>query len=246
MKWRSLIIISWGALAFAALPVVELKPKAQAQELSRVETSIPYEKIKHLVPRLHFYSNDEWKSMPVVKAIEDDLLIAAPGINIKSSSSIPEGVSQAYIYDSWKDIRDKKRGIRGVHAQLVATAVRVSDNVLRITRIHSDFSKKSARISFKPPKTPPARINPARPESPVEGVILYSENGADIVGQLTWVMISGGADKGRKIGDSMVVLAKNGFVEEKGKLLLTNIFNQVSYGVITSSTDAIHLRDTVQ
>ena len=247
------------------LTVERVEPQVRELPLEAAIPTIPADAINQFLNRPRVLPLEELESAPYIVGNYEGRLISAEGDDVFARGFPDEG-PQARRYnvvrpgDPLNDPRTGELlGYEAIHAG--QGVVRQLGDPVKVSLVDSEREILSGDRLFPSDQDPAqARYLPKEPDEPVEGQIIALFDAISQVGSKQVVVINLGARAGMEPGHVLGIRQSGGTVrdayaedpeevtlppQDVGTLMVFKVFDRVSYGLIMTSTRAIHLHDTV-
>lgn len=248
------------------LTVERLEPEVREIPLDRAIPTIPADAIRQFLNQPSVLPKEELDSAPYIVGNYEGRLISAEGDDV-FARGFPEAGPQARQYNVLRPgeaLTDPDTGELLGYEAIYAGQGRVTEggDPVKIALTHS------TREILRGDRLFPTRQNTARtgflpkaPDERVSGKIIALFDAISQVGAQQVVVVNLGARSGMETGHVLGIRQSGGSVtdpygdeeteqvdlppQEVGSLLIFEVFDKVSYGLIMDSTRAIHLYDVV-
>ncbi len=238
----------------------KLHPKKRSSKNIAPIPIIPLSKIKPFLDQSMVLNKhcDEDSSIPTIKALKGEHLVIGEGdMAYAAPIDYPIG-SILMVYRNGKDlIRPQTNKYLGTEAQVIGEAevVKISSNqvgTLKIIKSYREMAVGDLLRAVSNRQIHPYFL-PKKPSNKAlaKGEIIDVIDGVSQIGQYQIVTVTGGKDKFRRPGEVLAILhqAQDASVtlpkENAGQLLIFNVFDKVSYGLVVKATQPIYLLDSV-
>jgi len=232
-----------------------------AQEAIKV---IPIEAIESFLTSPRIVSKKDLKMAPYVVDFAKEHLLAGAGDRIYVRSiSQNKGLNFTVVREGNEFLQTESNETLGYEAIYLADAVleKTGDPAtLEITNSRSVIRKGDKLL---PSEGGQIALNffPKTPDVQIKGEIISVLDGVSQLGQHNIVAINKGSSEGLKPGHTLKIMKRGKTIndsygelrnekinlpnEEAGVLMIFRAFNKISYGIIMTAVDAIHINDYV-
>lgn len=246
--------------------IIKLKPRMLKLPAERAIPTIPLEVIAPFLNDSRVITQAEVNCAPRVVALEEDHLVVGTGDYIYVSGlneHVPDKFFTVFkVSKTYVDPKTKKSlGIEGLH--LGKAQLEVGGDPARLSMISvNEAISVGDRITFMLKETIDPYFVPTLPQGLAKGQIISIFGGLSQMGQYQVVVITGGKDKQRTVGDVLGIYQYKkdtpktlSFSRKKtlafpglrvGTLIVFRVFDQVSYGLVVDASRAIYLQDAVE
>lgn len=252
-----------------------LEPRLRSTPLENAIPTIPYSAIAAFLARPTVLTSEQISHAPYVLAFRDRHEIAGSGNEVYVRNlSAGENARFAVVHVA-TPLRDPDDGkVVGYEGIYTATALvqRGGDPAKALLIDPARETLRGDRLLSTDVSETPVNFAMRAPASPVKGRIIDVVGGVDLVGQYEVVVINRGRRHGLEPGNVLAVDQAGDVVhdvyrggrnigstvgtafapkvrlpdERSGTLLVFKVFDRVSYGLILSATNTIHVADVVR
>ena len=240
--------------------VVKLSPQIRSQPIDTPIPAIPLDAIASFLTDTRIVTPEEIEQAPYVLEGEDGRIITGAGDRVYARGKKP--ADQVGIFRRSKEFRDPDTGeFLGLEARSIGNG--------RITAEHGDVltleltqSSEEIRIGDRllasTDRPIATSFMPSAPKLPVEGKMIAVDGGVSQIGQFDVVALSRGIRDGLEPGNVMAVLKSGNLVrdpvtgetielpsERAGLLMVFNVYEKMSYGLILQATRTLAVGDRV-
>lgn len=245
--------------------VVKLSPRIRSQDPEGAIPTVPINIIKPFFNQSRVISNDTVDNSPKIVALDDDHLVVGAHDRIYAEDLPLERDAKVFsIFRTEKDYihptTNEYLGTEGLDlgkaylekignpasliVQKSSAEIRVGDQLILPQNIEMD-----------------AYFTPKRPQGAPEGLIISVFGGLSQIGQYQVIVLTGGRDQFRELGDVLAVYQsqkdipsrlKTRASKEKdfpalkvGTVVVFRVFDKVSYALVMNATRPIYLLDNV-
>lgn len=250
-----------SAASSQKLPTVKVTPQVRSHALPDITSGIPLDKLRPFLSEVSVLPEECFKCLPEILAIRDEHV--AVGTRDAIYALVPHEIGQHWhivrkgtVYTL--DPEGPALGAEAVHLGNARVTQLGHPSQLIITDSKTEILPGDRLLPKKDPILLPHLV-PKVPDSVVPGKILAVERNITQIGQYHIIVVSGGKDVARQVGDKLVIFRnkpaqltkgqlKKGLVIPEdivGEIVIFRVFENLSYALITRATAVIHLRDTV-
>ena len=252
-----------------------LEPRLRSTPLENAIPTIPYSAIAAFLARPTVLTSEQISHAPYVLAFRDRHEIAGSGNEVYVRNlSAGENARFAVVHVA-TPLRDPDDGkVVGYEGIYTATALvqRGGDPAKALLIDPARETLRGDRLLSTDASETPVNFAMRAPASPVKGRIIDVVGGVDLIGQYQVVVINRGKRHGLEPGNVLTVDQAGDVVhdvyrggrnigstvgtafapkvrlpdERSGTLLVFKVFDRVSYGLILSATNTIHVADVVR
>lgn len=240
---------------------VKLSPQIRSEQASTAIPSIPAEVIEPYLTQPLVVESRTMREAPRIVASKERVVLGAGDTVYVSGITDPEVVNYQVFRPGKPLIDPDTKDVIAYQADYLGTATVVrqgSPATLTITTSKQEMNAGDRLV----PATKPGVINymPHAPEKPVAGRIIGAYSGVAYAGPNMIVSINRGSAQGMDIGTVLAIRSFGRTItdrtngsreritlpeERKGLLFVFRVFDQVSYGLITSSNGTVEVGDSV-
>lgn len=246
----------------ASLGVERLSPQVRELPLDSAIPTIPLEAIRNFLRGPRLVTNDELSTSPYVLAFADEHLIGGSGVQI-FVQNLPESSAFNYaVVRRGQIYRDPDNGdLLGYEAIPVGEA-EVRDFGAPSTAVLSRTFREALigdRLLTAEPEAFSENFYPRAPDADIDGRIIAVTDGVAQIGQYYIVAMNRGTDHGLEPGHVLDILQAGRRAPDPysirsialpetfaGQLIVFKVTPRVSYGLVMSVTEPVHVLDKVE
>lgn len=249
----------------AGIETVKLSPQVREEDLKQAIPTIPIDVIGPFLIKPRIVTQEELEASPYIVSSLDRHLINATGNTVYARNFKDEGDVRYNIFRPGRVFKDPKTGkVLGYETTLVSEAKLMQPGdpaTLVLTRSLRETLNGDRILPPDSGKISPNFI-PKAPETEVEGQIIALVDAISHAAQRQIVVINLGEQHGMEAGTVLAIEQTGGEARDPyarkgsrmvslpntraGMLMVFRVFDQVSYGLIMSSTRAIQTHDIVR
>lgn len=245
--------------------VVKLRPRVRSYPPENPIPTIAMNVIKPFLNKSRVVNDNQANHSPVIVSLDEGHIVVGTGDRIfvsGLSGRIPDNAfavfrpGQCYIHPKTNEFL----GIEGVVLGRAEREVYGEPSRLLLTQSFSEIRVGDRLIGTMEEEVSPYFILKA-PNGPADGQIISVFEGIANIGQFQIVVITGGEDKGRELGDILVIKQTRNDVPTRylfnspyrynyppmkvGNCLVFRVFDKVSYALVMSTIRPLTLLDEV-
>lgn len=244
--------------------VVRLSPKIRSTPAEGAIPTIPTRVIRPFFNRSRVISQEQVDFSPSIVALDEDHLVVGAGDRIYASKVEPENPVELYaIFRVDKTYQDpKSQSVLGIEGLILGKAqVELLGDPASLLVKKSYYEIRVGDKLIEPfQEDVDAFFYPKAPQGDPAGQIISVFDGLSQIGQYQAVVITGGHDHQRMIGDVLAVYQSQKDIPSRmrdkeqvqdfpslkiGRLILFRVFDKVSYGLVMNATRPIYIEDKV-
>lgn len=239
---------------------VKLSPEIRAEPLPPAIPIIPVDAIKQFLGYPQVIERGELNQVPYVADFVGEHLIGGSRDQIYVHSITDSQTTTYKVVRPGKVFRDgKTREILGYEAVYIGDATLLKPGTMAKMELVRTNQEVMLRDRLLPTgETQSLRqIYPKAPKQTINGKIISVADGVSQIGQYQVVVLDRGANDGLERGDILQIarggqkirdpMQRNAFLtrplESAGNLLVFQVYSRVSFALVMSATDALHVGD---
>jgi len=253
-----------GTPAPKGMNTTKLSPKVRYKKLDSAISTIPRSAIEPFLYRPRVVTEDQINAAPYIVGNFGNKLVSGNGMKVYAKKVHDQSVSSYDVVRPGETYKDPVTGeLLGIEVTSLATArlVRAGEPATltlsgaRAEVLDGDFLARSEAMDLD------FNFFPFAPTSNVNGQIISVFNGVSQIGQYNVVVLNRGTREGLEPGNVLAIYQKGEDVfdpygrtstskvtlpdEKVGLLMVFRSYERVSYALVMSATQAIHLLDRV-
>jgi hypothetical protein len=245
--------------------VSKLSPQIRESPLDEAIKLIPVDAIAPFLTSPSVVNRDTLENSPYVIDFAGEHMIVGAGDRVYVRSVLsPESLSYTIYRAGETYTNHETKEILGYEAKYVADAILEKSGdpaTLKIIKSNREV-RKGDRLMLNNQDEVALNYFPRSPENPINGRIISVLDGVSQIGQHNIVVLDIGAADGIKVGHTFNIYhngrsVKDPFAKQKntmvklpdeiaGILMVFRSFNRVSYALVMSATQSIHVHDKVR
>ena len=245
--------------------ISKLKPKIRESELQEAIKLIPTDAIAPFLTSPRVVDKETLENSPYVIDFAGEHLIAGTGDRVYVRSILaPESLNYTIYRAGETYTNHQTQEILGYEAKFIADArLQKSGDPATLEIIKSSREiRRGDRVMINTNNEIALNYFPRSPENPINGRIISVFDGVSQIGQHNVVVLDIGSVDGIEVGHTFTIyhdgrIVKDPFSKQTnatvklpdeiaGILMVFRSFKRVSYGLVMSATQAIHIHDKVR
>jgi hypothetical protein len=246
---------------------VKLSPQVRISPLDLPIPTVPTDAIEQFLVKAQIVSPEESEKSAYVLSMEDERLVGGTGNTIyaRKLPQVPGGrfevVRMGKVYRNSSADGGAILGYEALHIADAQVETYGDPSTLTIVKASREVLTGDRLLPAQGEGTINYYFLPKAPEKPIEGKIIALFGAVARVAQFQVVALNLGLNQGLRAGDVLAIYSGGDIVRDniggKGKkvtlpdiragvLMVFRVFDKVSYGLIMSATQTIHLYDMVR
>ncbi|HET8850323.1 MAG TPA: LysM peptidoglycan-binding domain-containing protein [Marinobacter sp.] len=240
--------------------VVRLSPQVRSEPIDTPIPAIPLDAIASFLTNTRIVSPDELNGAPYVLEGQEGRIITGAGDRVYARGEKP--ADRVGVFRRSQEYRDPDTGeFLGLEARSIAAGEVIAENgdVLTVDLIRSNEEVRIGdRLLISEDRRLTTNFMPSAPEEEIEGEMISVDGGVSQIGQYNVVAINRGEREGLEPGNVMAILKAGNMVrdpvtnetielpsERAGLLMVFQVYEKMSYGLVLQATRALSLGDKV-
>lgn len=245
--------------------VVVLHPRVRTLPADRAIPTIPLNVIGPFLNDSRVVSQMQADKCPKIIALDEDHLVVGTGDLVYVSGLSPAVKDKFFaVFRPSKTYIDPKTkeplGIEGLVLGKIQLDLAGEPARMKITHSYSEIKQNDKITSTLQEEVDPYFM-PRFPTGRIKGQLISVFGGLNQIGQYQIVVVNGGKDYGRQVGDVLGIYQNHKDLPSRlsgpndknyhfpplrvGTMVIFRVFNKVSYGLVMNATRAIYLLDEV-
>jgi hypothetical protein len=248
-----------------------LEPLLRSNPLEGPIATIPYAAIASFLSRPGVMTRDEVKAAPYVVALRDDHQVAGMGHDVYVKKLAGDTGTRYSVMHIDEELKDPQSGRHLGYLAIYAGTAQLTRTgpVARATLVSSARETLQGDVLIAETSNPTADFQPHPPRQPIDGRIIAVINNVLLAGQYEIAALNRGSDDGLDRGTVLTIDEEQKVtddhcayidgsstcfvghstqlpVETSGTVLVFKTYQKMSYALILSSTEPVHIYDRVR